>query len=133
MSHRTHFEIIISDRKHLGSKPSPRTGVTYVGNLYHVIFRLPENLDQNEPALIQCKTLHNQVGNKRLFINTRWLKNFLEPHPENRKAWIIETSVVPKGWLEPGENSILIGYSDKEYDDYVLSDMVLWYKTREPR
>lgn len=43
---------------------------------------------------------------------------------------MMDISVVPKEWLKPGENSIHIGYADGRYDDFIVDNIVLWYKTK---
>lgn len=43
----------------------------------------------------------------------------------------MDIAIVPKGWLKPGENNIHIGYSDERYDDFIVDNLVLWYKTTQ--
>lgn len=38
-------------------------------------------------------------------------------------------AVVPEEWLVPGSNTILISYSDSNYDHFIINDLVLWYET----
>ena len=43
----------------------------------------------------------------------------------------MDIAIIPKGWLKSGENSIHIGYSDENYDDFVIDNLVLWFKIKE--
>jgi hypothetical protein len=65
------------------------------------------------------------------FLNLKPLPDILEPHPANKKEWMMDIAIIPKGWLKAGENSIHIGYSDENYDDFVIDNLVLWYKTKD--
>lgn len=65
------------------------------------------------------------------FLNLKPLPDILEPHPANKNEWMMDIAIIPKGWLKVGENSIHIGYSDENYDDFVIDNLVLWYKTKE--
>jgi hypothetical protein len=65
------------------------------------------------------------------FLNLKPLPDILEPHPGNKKEWMMDIAIIPKGWLKSGENNIHIGYSDENYDDFVIDNLVLWYKTKE--
>jgi hypothetical protein len=130
MPHSTDFKVLIPKMIRLGETPHAIPGVTFVGHTCQLDFVLPASLVEDEYALLQCKSLHNQVSNKRLYLNTRWLKNILEPRSGRRRDWVFESTVVPPGWLEPGENSILIGYSNSNYESFILDDLVLWYKIR---
>jgi hypothetical protein len=42
----------------------------------------------------------------------------------------MDIAIVPKGWLKPGENNIHIGYADERYDDFIVDNLVLWYKIK---
>jgi hypothetical protein len=44
---------------------------------------------------------------------------------------MMDIAIIPKGWLKIGENNIHVGYSDENYDDFVIDNLVLWYKTKE--
>jgi hypothetical protein len=102
-----------------------------VGPLFHAKFNLPDNLDNEELAVFQCRTKDNQLNNKMFFLNLKPLPDILEPHPANKKEWMMDIAIIPKGWLKAGENSIHIGYSDENYDDFVIDNLVLWYKTKD--
>jgi hypothetical protein len=115
--------------RHLGESPLSVGGISFAGKVYHAVFNLPANLAVDEFGVLQCRTLHNQVDNKRFFINAELIENFLEPHPIIRNEWVLEGTVIPKGWLNPGENSLLIGFADDNVDDFIIDDIVLWYKT----
>jgi hypothetical protein len=43
----------------------------------------------------------------------------------------MDIAVVPKGWLKPGENIIHIGYADDRYDDFIVDNIVLWFKIKK--
>ena len=43
---------------------------------------------------------------------------------------MLDLAIVPKGWLRPGDNNIHIGYADERYDDFIVDNLVLWYKIR---
>jgi len=130
MEKQSQYKVIEAGMRHLGDQPTLIGAGTFVGQLYYATFDLPDNIDPQELAVIQCRTLHNQVRNKRFFLNLRQLGNILEPHPNNRDEWMMDISVVPKEWLKPGENSIHIGYADGRYDDFIVDNIVLWYKTK---
>jgi hypothetical protein len=98
--------------------------------LFQAKFDLPENLDTDEKGVIQCRTKHNQLNNKMFFLNFQPLPDILEPHPKNKNEWMMDIAIVPKGWLKPGENVIYIGYADERYDDFVIDNLVLWYKVK---
>lgn len=102
-----------------------------MGPLFHAKFNLPENLDPEKLAVFQCRTKDNQLNNKMFFLNLKPLPDILEPHPGNKNEWMMDIAIIPKGWLKPGENSIHIGYSDENYDDFVIDNLVLWYTTKE--
>jgi len=116
----------------LGDQPTAigEAGI-FVGPLFHAKFNLPENLDVEELAVFQCRTKDNQLNNKMFFLNLKPLPDILEPHPGNKKEWMMDIAIIPKGWLKSGENSIHIGYADENYDDFVIDNLVLWYKTTE--
>ncbi len=42
----------------------------------------------------------------------------------------MDIAIVPKGWLKPGENNIHIGYADERYDDFIVDNLVMWYKVK---
>ncbi len=42
----------------------------------------------------------------------------------------MDIAIVPKGWLKHGENNIHIGYADESYDDFIVDNLVLWYKIK---
>ena len=128
MPYTTDFKVLVPNMIRLGDTPQEIQGVTYVGHTWQLDFELPSSICIKEHAILQCKTLHNQMNNKRLYVNTRWLRNILEPRSGHRRDWVFESAVVPKGWLEPGENSILIGYSNNRFESFILDDLVLWYK-----
>lgn len=127
---QTHFIVIEAGMKHLGDQPTSIGGGTFVGDLYYAKFNLPDNVEPNELSVIQCRTRHNQKSNKRFFINIQQLGNILEPHPNNKDEWMMDISVVPKDFLKPGENSVHIGYGNADYDDFIVDNIVLWYKTK---
>jgi hypothetical protein len=121
----------MADMKHLGDQPQSIGGEgTFVGPLYEAKFELPENVDIEEEGVIQCRTKHNEVKNKRFFLNFHVLEEVLEPHPDNKEEWMMDIAIVPKGWLTPGENTLHIGYADERYDDFIVDNIVLWYKTK---
>jgi hypothetical protein len=126
----TQFKVIIAEIRHLGDQPTSigEAGI-FVGPLFHAKFDLPENIDPDELAVIQCRTKDNQLNNKMFFLNHKPLPDILEPHPSNKEEWMLDIAIVPKGWLKHGENNIHIGYSDENYDDFVVDNLVLWYKT----
>ncbi len=101
-----------------------------MGPLFYAKFELPTNLDPDELAVIHCRTKDNQLNNKMFFLNHKPLPDILEPHPANKEEWMMDIAIVPKGWLKHGENNIHIGYSDENYDDFVVDNLVLWYKTK---
>jgi len=118
--------------KHLGDQPQSIGGAgKFVGPLFEATFDLPEDVDAKEQAVIQCRTKHNQLNNKRFFLNMRKLDNILEPHPKNKDEWMLDIAIVPENWLKSGENIIYIGYADDRYDDFIVDNIVLWYKTRK--
>jgi hypothetical protein len=120
----------MGEMKHLGDQPKAIGGEgKFVGPLFEAHFDLPDNVNLEEEAIVQCRTKHNELDNKRFFLNYQWLKEILEPHPRNKNEWMMDISIVPKGWLKPGENIIYIGYADDKYDDYIVDNIVLWYKT----
>jgi hypothetical protein len=127
----TQFKVIIAEIRHLGDQPTSigEAGI-FVGPLFHAKFDLPDNIDHEELAVIQCRTKDNQLNNKMFFLNHKPLPDILEPHPSNKEEWMLDIAIVPKGWLKHGENNIHIGYSDENYDDFVVDNLVLWYKTR---
>ena len=129
MTLHSHFQVIVPDMRHLGESPLSIGGITFAGKVYHAAFDLPANLAEDEYGVLQCRTLHDQLGNKKLFINCQLIENFLEPHPIIRNEWILEGTVISKGWLKPGENSLLVGFADENVDDFIIDDIVLWYKT----
>jgi hypothetical protein len=128
----TQFKVIIAEIRHLGDQPTAigEAGI-FVGPLFHAKFNLPDNLDPEELAVFQCRTKDNQLNNKMFFLNLKPLPDILEPHPGNKNEWMMDIAIIPKGWLKSGENSIHIGYSDENYDDFVIDNLVLWYKTKE--
>ena len=128
----TQFKVIVGGMKHLGDQPSSIKGAgKFVGPLFEATFDLPDNVDHKEQAIVQCRTKHNQLNNKNFFLNTRKLNNILEPHPQNKNEWMMDIAVVPKGWLKPGENIIHIGYADDRYDDFIVDNIVLWFKIKK--
>lgn len=127
--HQSHFQVIVPDMRHLGESPLSVGSITFAGKVYHAVFELPANLAEEEFGVLQCRTLHNQVNNKRFFVNSHLMENFLEPHPVMRNEWVLEGTVIPKGWLQPGENSVLVGFADDNLDDFIIDDVVVWYKT----
>lgn len=102
----------------------------FVGPYFHAKFNLPSTLDMKELAVFQCRTKDNQLNNKMFFLNHKPLPDILEPHPANKREWMMDIAIIPKGWLKVGENNIHVGYSDENYDDFVLDNLVLWYKTK---
>jgi hypothetical protein len=126
---QSHFQVIVPDMRHLGESPLSVEGIAFAGRIYQAVFNLPQDLAENEYSYLQCRTLHNQVNNKKFFINSQLVENFLEPHPIIRTEWILEGTVIPKGWLKPGENSLIVGFADENVDDFIIDDIVLWYKT----
>ena len=125
------FKVIIAEIRHLGDQPTS-IGVAgiFVGPLFHAKFELPSALDPQELGVIQCRTKHNQLNNKMFFLNSKPLPDILEPHPKNKDEWMLDLAIVPKGWLRAGENNIHIGYADERYDDFIVDNLVLWYKIR---
>jgi len=65
------------------------------------------------------------------YLNFQPLPDILEPHPKNKNEWMMDIAIVRKGMLKPGENNIHIGYADERFDDFVVDNLVLWYKTKE--
>jgi len=121
----------MGEMKHLGDQPMSIGGEgKFVGPLYEAKFDLPNNVNNEEEAIIQCRTKHNELNNKRFFLNYEILEEILEPHPKNKNEWMMDIAIVPKGFLKPGENTIYIGYADERYDDFIVDNIVLWYKTR---
>ena len=128
---KTQFKVIMGDIKHLGDQPKAIGGEgKFVGPLYEAKFDLPDDLDAEEEGVIQCRTKHNELDNKRFFLNYKVLEEILEPHPKNKKEWMLDIAIVPKGLLKPGENIIYIGYADDRFDDFVVDNIVLWYKVK---
>jgi hypothetical protein len=125
----THFLVIINDMIHVGDSPALVDGVQSAGVDHTIHFDLPEKFHLQEPTVIQCRTLHNQIPNKVLLINQRPLPNFLDPHPHARREWVVNMRVIPAGWLRSGNNVIHIRYEDKNFDDFIIDDLILWYKT----
>ncbi len=125
------FKVIIAEIRHLGDQPTSigEAGI-FVGPLFHAKFDLPTSLDSQELGVIQCRTKHNQLNNKMFFLNSKPLPDILEPHPKNKNEWMLDLAIVPKGWLRPGKNNIHIGYADERYDDFIVDNLVLWYKIR---
>ena len=120
----------MAEMKHLGDQPQSIGGEgTFVGPLYEAKFELPDNVDIHQEGIIQCRTKHNEIKNKRFFLNLHVLEEVLEPHPQNKEEWMMDIAIVPKEWLTPGENIIYIGYADERYDDFIVDNIVLWYKT----
>ena len=125
------FKVIIAEIRHLGDQPTSigEAGI-FVGPLFHAKFELPTGIDPQELGVIQCRTKHNQLNNKMFFLNSKPLPDILEPHPKNKNEWMLDLAIVPKGWLKAGENNIHIGYADERYDDFIVDNLVLWYKIR---
>jgi hypothetical protein len=116
---------------HIGEEPKSIKGEgNFVGPLWEMTFDLPEDLDTEETAVIQCRTKHNEIDNKRFFLNYKPLEDILEPHQKNKNEWMLDIAVVPKGMLRAGENIIYIGYADERFDDFIVDNIVLWYKTK---
>jgi hypothetical protein len=115
----------------LGDQPTSigEAGI-FVGPLFFAKFDLPSNIAPEELAVIQCRTKDNQLNNKMFFLNHKPLPDILEPHPNNKEEWMMDIAIVPKGWLKPGENNIHIGYADERYDDFIVDNLVLWYKIK---
>ena len=101
-----------------------------MGPLFFAKFDLPSNTDPEELAVIICRTKDNQLNNKMFFLNYKPLPDILEPHPNNKNEWMMDIAIVPQGWLKPGENNIHIGYADERYDDFVVDNLVLWFRTK---
>ncbi|UCF07162.1 MAG: hypothetical protein JSW28_05765 [Thermoplasmata archaeon] len=131
MPGESQFKVIIAEIRHLGDQPTSigEAGI-FVGPLFVAKFELPNNIEPSELSVVQCRTKHNQLNNKMFFLNNKPLPDILEPHPKNKNEWMLDLAIVPKGWLKPGENTIHIGYADERYDDFVVDNLVLWYKTR---
>jgi hypothetical protein len=129
MHTQSHYLVLIPEKIHLGNKPF--AGITFVGPTYHATFELPDSLVPDEPALVQCRTLHIQIGNKKFLLNGNKVKNFLDPHPGHTHEWFMESMVVPGGSLKQGANNLEIGFTDEKYDDFLLDALVIWYKTCE--
>ncbi|UCE36608.1 MAG: hypothetical protein JSW00_13975 [Thermoplasmata archaeon] len=128
----TQFKVIIAEIRHLGDQPTSigEAGL-FLGPLFYASFNLPTNLDPQELAVFHCRTKHNQINNKMFFLNHKPLPDILEPHPKNKNEWMMDIAIVPKGWLKPGDNYIHIGYADERYDDFIVDNLVLWFKIKE--
>ncbi|UCF09180.1 MAG: hypothetical protein JSW28_05760 [Thermoplasmata archaeon] len=127
----TEYVVIMGVIKGPGNKTQSIGGEKeIVGPLYEARFDLPDNVDIREEAVIQCRTKHNEIKNKKFFLNFHVLDELLMPHPENKNEWLLEIGIVPKGWLTPGENILYIGYTDERFDDFMVDNIVLWYKTK---
>jgi hypothetical protein len=132
ISGETKYKVIVAEIRHLGDQPTAigEAGI-FIGPYFHAKFNLPQNLDAEELAVFQCRTKDNQLNNKMFFLNHKPLPDILEPHPANKREWMMDIAIVPKGWLKVGENNIHVGYSDENYDDFVIDNLVLWYKTQK--
>lgn len=132
ISGETKYKVIVAEIRHLGDQPTAigEAGI-FIGPYFHAKFNLPDNLDAEELAVFQCRTKDNQLNNKMFFLNHKPLPDILEPHPANKREWMMDIAIVPKGWLKVGENNIHVGYSDENYDDFVIDNLVLWYKTQK--
>lgn len=129
MRSQSHFLVLIPEKIHLGNKPFE--GVPFVGPSYHAAFELPDDLVMDEPTIVQCRTLHIQIDNKKLLFNGKKVKNFLDSHPRHTHDWFVESTVVPAGCLKPGKNTLEIGFTDSKIDDFLLDALVIWYKTSD--
>lgn len=115
--------------KHMGDEPeSLGERGDFVGKRFEARFHLPGDVDITEESIIQCRIKSNEIDNKRFLINSRTIDEILLPHPENKDEWLQDIAVIPGGFLIPGENVIDIGYSDERYDDFLVDNIVLWYK-----
>lgn len=128
----TEYLVILGKVKHLGDEPQCLGGEgTFVGSLFEARFDLPDNVDIGEEAVIQCRIKHNEIDNKRFLLNFHPIDEVLEPHPENKDEWLQDIAVISKGILTPGENVLCIGYADERIDDFMVDNVVLWYKTKQ--
>ena len=127
----TEYIVIMCDIKHLGDEPKSLGGEgNFVGKVFEARFDLPDNVDIEEKAVIQCRVKSNEIDNKRFLVNFHKLEDILMPHPEYKDEWLQDIAVVPRGFLTPGENIIDIGYTDNRYDDFLVDNIVMWYKRR---
>lgn len=127
----TEYIIIMCDIKHLGDESKSLGGEgNFVGNLFESRFDLPDNVDIEEEAVIQCRVKSNEIDNKKFSINCHNLEDILMPHPEYKDEWLQDIAVIPRGFLTPGENIIDIGYVDNRFDDFLVDNIVMWYKLR---
>jgi hypothetical protein len=128
----TEYLVIFGNVKHIGDKPQSIGGEgTFVGSLFEARFDLPDNVDIGEEAVIQCRIKHNEIDNKKFLVNFHPLDKILKPHPENKDEWLQDIAVISKGILTPGENVLCIGYADERIDDFMVDNVVLWYKRRK--
>ena len=128
MTTQTSYHVILKDMIHLGDDPLPIGKGMYSGLEYQSTFELPLHLAEDDFGMVQCRTLHNQCDNKQILINGNQLENFLNPHPNLTRAWVMDNSIFPMSWLKSGMNSLTIGYSDDSSDNYLIDNFVLWYK-----
>lgn len=125
----TNYIVIVCDMKHLGDEPeSLGEDGEFVGKRFEARFHLPSDVDTTEESVIQCRIKSNEIGNKIFLLNSRNIEEVLMPHPENKDEWLQDIAVIPGGYLAPGENVIDIGYTDERYDDFLVDNIVLWYK-----
>jgi hypothetical protein len=126
---QSHFIVIEPVMQHLGDQPSALGGHTFVGTVYCSEFDLPDNTATQEFAIVQCRTKHNQLAGKICAINNERIPNIPEPHPGNKSEWMVDIAIIPKGALRAGNNFICFGARARPDDDYLLDNIIIWYKT----
>ena len=125
---QSNFVVIEPEVKHLGTDPETFEDFSFVGQSYCIDFILPSNLNCQEYAVMQCRTKNIQLSNKEFLVNKKQLANILEPHPNSPNEWMVDIAVVPGDWLEKGKNEIHIGYLTHQRDDFLIDNVVLFFK-----
>lgn len=72
MTLQSHFRAIVPDMRHLGESPLSVGSIAFAGRIYHAAFNLPQDIAEDEYGYVQCRTSHNQVNNKKFFINSQF-------------------------------------------------------------
>jgi hypothetical protein len=128
MNLQTGYQVIINKMIHLGDNPLSIGKSIHTGIEFQFEFDLHENLCRDDFGIAQCRTLHNQCDNKICLINGNRLENFINPHPQLTRSWVLDSHTLPMTWLKPGRNELFIGYEDDNRDNFLIDNFILWYK-----
>ncbi len=127
------YTVIANVRQHFGNEPSYLPGA-FVGQQKDFYFDCP-SIDRSEVSVLMFQSLHVTHPNNVFQINGQVVSGALPTNVDDTEAWAGQVLLVNSNVLRPERNVLHVesltdsGSSSGDIDDFVIDNVVLFYKT----